>query len=458
MGISGRIARTFLTSEITLLLALVGFLLGVFAVVVTPREEEPQINVTFANVFVAYPGASAKEVEELVSVPAEQIISELEGLEDVYSVSYPGLSVLTAQFKVGEDRTQAIVRLYNAIYSKQDWLPANLGVMQPIIKPKGIDDVPIISLTLWSKNTELAGHELQRIAHAIEVELKRVPGTRDIYTIGGPDNVVHVLFDPAALATYKLALSDLRDALRLSNATQPIGHLINNDTEVTVQAGQFLSSADEVADLIVGVHDNKPVYLRDVATVRAGPDQASQYVWHAAGGEEVKAGSVTYPAVTIAIAKQPGQNAVTIADNIIERVEQLKGVFIPDDVNVSVTRNYGETADAKAKKLIQKLIFATVSVVLLVLFALGKREAVIVGVAVVITLAVTLFASWLWGFTLNRVSLFALIFSIGILVDDAIVVVETFTGIFSSGRRICWQRFREPWTRSVVRRSWRRLP
>ena len=424
LGISGRIARTFLTSEITLLIALVGFLLGVFAVAVTPREEEPQINVTFANVFVSYPGASAKEVEELVSVPAEQIISELEGLEDVYSVSYPGLSVLTAQFKVGEDRTQAIVRLYNAIYSKQDWLPANLGVMQPIIKPKGIDDVPIVSLTLWSKNKELAGHELQRIAHAIEAELKRVPGTRDIYTIGGPDNVVHVLFDTEALATYKLALSDLRQALQLSNSTQPIGNMINNDRQIAVQAGQFLSSPEEVADLIVGVHDNKPVYLRDVATVRAGPDQATRYVWHALGGEQAKTDTATYPAVTIAIAKQPGQNAASIAENIIERIDQLKGVFIPDDVNVTVTRNYGETADAKAKKLIQKLIFATISVVLLVLFALGKREAVIVGVAVVITLAVTLFASWLWGFTLNRVSLFALIFSIGILVDDAIVVVE----------------------------------
>ena len=435
MGISGRIARFFLDSEITPLLTLIGFLLGVFAVAVTPREEEPQINVTFANVFVAYPGASAKEVEELVSVPAEQIISELEGLKDVYSISYPGLSVLTAQFKVGEDRTQAIVRLYNAIYSKQDWLPANLGVMQPIIKPKGIDDVPIVSLTLWSKNKELVGHELQRIAHAMEVELKRVPGTRDIYTIGGPDNVVHVLFDPAALASYQLSLEDLTRALQLSNATQPLGHVIDQDTEITVQAGQFLVSAEQVADLIVGVHDNKPIYLRDVAQVRAGPDQAEQYVWHTAGAANASASRVNYPAVTIAIAKQPGQNAVSIADAIIERVEHLKGVIIPDDVMVTVTRNYGETADAKAKKLIQKLIFATASVVLLVLLTIGKREAVIVGVAVVVTLAITLFASWVWGFTLNRVSLFALIFSIGILVDDAIVVVENIHRHIQLGAR-----------------------
>jgi multidrug efflux pump subunit AcrB len=440
LGLSGKITRAFLTSEITPLIALVGFLLGVFAVMITPREEEPQINVTFANIFIAYPGASAREVEEIVSTPAEQIISELEGLDHVYSVSHPGLSVLTAQFKVGEDRTQAIVRLYNALYSKSDWLPSNLGVSQPIIKPKGIDDVPIVSLTLWSNNKELGAHELQRVAHAIEVELKRVPGTRDIYTIGGPDNVVHVLFDPSALASYKLSLSDLRNALQLSNATEPLGSMVDNNLETTVQAGQFLVSPDEVKDLIVGVHDGKPVYLRDVAKVTLGPDQPKQYVWFARGDQQhpEQAGSgsdKTYPAVTIAIAKQPGQNAVSIANNIIKRVDHLKGVFIPDDVNVTVTRNYGETANAKAQKLIQKLIFATVSVVLLVLFALGKREAAIVGIAIVITLAITLFASWVWGFTLNRVSLFALIFSIGILVDDAIVVVENIHRHLQLGAR-----------------------
>ena len=436
LSISGRIAKSFLTSEITPLLALVGFLLGVFAVIVTPREEEPQINVTFANIFIAYPGASAKEVEEIVSTPAEQIISELQGLEHVYSVSYPGLSVLTAQFKVGEDRTQAIVRLYNAVYSKQDWIPKNVGVSQPIIKPKGIDDVPIVSLTLWSENKELAAHELTRVAHAIEAELKRVPGTRDIYTIGGPENVVHVLFDPAALASYNLNLSDLRSALQLSNATEPLGNMLDQGLEISVQAGQFLVSEDEVKDLIIGIHEKKPVYLRDVATVRYGPDQAEKYVWHSIGNKESnQAEYKTYPAVTIAIAKQPGTNAVSIANNIIEHIEHLKGVFIPSDINVSVTRNYGETADAKAKKLIQKLIFATISVVLLVFFALGKQEAVIVGVAVVITLAITLFASWVWGFTLNRVSLFALIFSIGILVDDAIVVVENIHRHIQLGAR-----------------------
>ena len=427
LGISGSTARTFLTSEITPLLALVGFLLGVFAVLITPREEEPQINVTFANVFIAFPGASAKEVEELVTTPAEQILSELEGLKHVYSISRPGMSVLTVQFEVGEDRTQAIVRLYNALYSKQDWLPPGLGVAQPIIKPKGIDDVPIITLTLWTDDPERGGYDLNQVAHALESELKRVKGTRDIYTLGGPEQVVQVLFSASRLAAYDLAVDDLRYALQQSNATRPSGYMVNNNLEVPVQTGVYLSTVEEIQDLIVSVHEGKPVYLRDVAEVRRGPPQPEQYAWFGTGPGYASKGIPLrgeFPAVTLAIAKQPGTNAVEIANQVIERVAHLDGIFIPEGVHVTVTRNYGETANAKAQKLIGKLMFATAFVVLLVLLALGRREAVIVGLAVIITLAITLFASWAWGFTLNRVSLFALIFSIGILVDDAIVVVE----------------------------------
>ena len=436
LGLSGSIAKKFLLSEITPLLALIAFLLGLFAVMVTPREEEPQINVTFANVFIPFPGASAKEVEQLVSLPAEQIISEIEGLKHVYSVSKPGMSVLTVQFKVGEDRTQAIVRLYNALYSKQDWLPANFGTLPPIIKPKGIDDVPIVTLTLWTKDQARGAYDLRKVANTIETELKRVIGTRDVYTLGGPQQVVHVLLDPAALAAYKLSISDLRNALQASNATRPSGSMVKNNQEISVQTGTFLVTAEEVQNLVVGVNEDKPIFLRDVATVKKGPDQSEQYAWFGTG-PAAKTKNINdkgeFPAVTIAIAKQPGSNAVSIANQVIERVEQLKGVFIPEGIEVTVTRNYGETADAKAKQLIGKLGFATFFVVLLVFFALGKREAVIVGVAVVVTLAATLFASWAWGFTLNRVSLFALIFSIGILVDDAIVVVENIHRHMSMG-------------------------
>ncbi len=427
LGISGLIARAFQNSEITPLLALLGFCLGVFAVMNTPREEEPQINVTFANVFIAFPGASAKEVEELVSTPAEQVLSEIKGLKHVYSVSKPGMAILTVEFKVGEDRTQAIVRLYNAVYSKQDWLPKGLGVAQPIIKPKGIDDVPIVGLTLWTKDPTRGGYELKQVAHAIEAELKRVPGTRDIYTLGGPEDVVHVLFNAASLASYNLSIDDLRNALQLSNATRASGFMVRDNREIAVQTGLFLSTVKDVQNLVVGVHNGKPVYLRDVATVRRGPAQSKNYTWIGTGPAAAAKGIHVrgeFPAVTIAIAKQPGTNAVDIANQIIKRVDQLKGIFIPKGVNVTVTRNYGKTADAKSKKLIGKLIFATSFVVLLVLFTLGWREAFIVGMAVAITLSITLFASWAWGFTLNRVSLFALIFSIGILVDDAIVVVE----------------------------------
>ena len=424
LGISGIIAQKFLRSEMTPLLALVGILLGIFAVLVTPREEEPQIDVTFANVFIPYPGATAVEVENLVSTPAEQVLSEIKGVEHIYSVSRPGLSVLTVQFEVGEDRTQSIVNLYNQVYSNDDWLSPGLGVGRAIIKPKGIDDVPIVSLTLWTEDESRAGYELQQVAHTIEAELKRVPGTRDIYTIGGPEQVVRILLDPQRMAGYDIGFDDLRSALLAANATRDAGEMVSNNREIEIQAGRFLTSSSEVEALIVGLHNGVPVYLSDVADVSLGPDQTEQFVWFGTGAAFAQQVKGEFPAVTIAIAKQPGTNASSIADQVIARVDQLRGVFIPDGIEVTVTRNYGATATDKAMTLIKKLIFATSAVVLLVFFALGKREAFIVGVAVVVTLMFTLFASWAWGFTLNRVSLFALIFSIGILVDDAIVVVE----------------------------------
>jgi multidrug efflux pump subunit AcrB len=427
LGISGGIAKKFLTTEITPLLAMVGLLLGMFAVMVTPREEDPQINVTFANVFVPFPGASAEQVESLVSTPAEQVLSEIEGLEHIYSTAMPGMAVLTVQYKVGEDRTAALVRLYNKIASNQDWLPQNLGVGTPLIKPKGIDDVPIVALTLWTEDDKRGAYELNQVAHAIESELKRVPGSRDIYTIGGPQQVVHVLLDAEKLAGHGISLTELRNALQASNSARDTVSLVNNNEEIQVQAGTFLMDADEVGNLMVGVFDGKPVFLSDVAEVQRGPDSPSAYVSFGTGAAAVHKGlqsGIHTPAVTIAVAKQPGTNAVDIANNVIDRFEKLRGTFVPEGVNVTVTRNYGETAQAKSEKLIHKLIIETIAVAILIWLALGWREALIVGAAVVITLAVTLFASWAYGFTLNRVSLFALIFSIGILVDDAIVVVE----------------------------------
>ncbi|MDH5485533.1 MAG: efflux RND transporter permease subunit, partial [Gammaproteobacteria bacterium] len=425
LGLSGSIAARFLETEITLLLALLGLFLGVFAIIMTPREEEPQINVTFANIFIAYPGASAKEVESLVSVPAEQVLAEISGIKHVYSVSSPGLSVLTVEYEVGEDRTQSILRLYNKIYSNQDWLPRDIGIAPPIIKPKGIDDVPIVSLTLWTKDPQRSGLDLLQLAHSVEVELKRVPGTRDIFTVGGPAQLVQVRLDPQKLALYGLSLDQLQQSLSLANVSVDAGSLVNNGENIAVTAGSFLSSVDDVNQLIIAVQDQRPVYLKDVAEVVLGAEYPRHYVFHGEGlAQSQNTQPMHYPAVTLAIAKKPGTNAVDIADAVIERMAQLEGIFLPDDVELTVTRNYGKTADDKAKTLMTKLVFATAVVVLLVLVTLGRREAFIVGTAVVITLAITLFASWAWGFTLNRVSLFALIFSIGILVDDAIVVVE----------------------------------
>ena len=427
LGISGRIARAFLTTEITPLLAATGLLMGLFAVLVTPREEEPQINVTFANVFIPYPGASAKEVEALVTTPAEQIVSEIEGVKHVYSASTPGMAALTVRFEVGEPRTDAIVRLYNAFYSNQDWLPPNVGVGAPLIKPKGIDDVPVVAGTLWSEDPQISAADLLRIAHTVETELQRVPGTRDIDTLGGPDRVVHVVFDPLLLAGYGLALDDLRRALSQANASADAGVRVDDNREVLVQAGTFLMTPEEIADLVVGVRNGAPVFLRDVADVSFGTDRPEVYVSFgagpAAGAKDLGAGG-RYPAVTIAVSKKPGENAVDIARAVIDRFDQMRGIHFPDGVHATITRNYGATAQEKAQTLIKKLVFATISVILLVLITLGWREAIVVGAAVVVTLAITLFASWGWGFTLNRVSLFALIFSIGILVDDAIVVVE----------------------------------
>jgi multidrug efflux pump subunit AcrB len=426
LGIAGRIARASLGSRLTPLLAIFGLLLGVFAVLVTPQEEEPQINVTMANVFIPFPAASTADAHNLVTVPAEQVLSQISGIDHVFSVTRPGLAILTVQFKVGEDRIAALVRLHDTLMANRDWIPAHLGVGDPIVKPKGIDDVPIVTLTLHGTRADATGAQLQKVAHALEIELKRVPGTREVQTLGGPDDVVRVTLDPERLAAHHITVTEIERALRATNASAPSGQLLGGNRTVEVRTGEFFSSEHDVAQLIVGVHDRLPVYLADVASITAGADVPVRFAWHGAVARDAS-GATTYteyPAVTMAVSKKPGENASSVADALLERVGQLKGTVVPDDTSVVVTRNYGATARDKAHKLIQKLVFATLSVVALVWLTLGRREAIVVGAAVVLTLATTLFASWAWGYTLNRVSLFALIFSIGILVDDAIVVVE----------------------------------
>ena len=420
LGVSGRIARFFQSAQITPLLALVALLLGFFAVAVTPREEEPQINVTMANVLIPFPGAAVRDVEQMVAGPAEQVLSQMAGIEHVMSVSRPGLAILTVQFKVGVPRTEALVRLYDAVNANADWLPRGLGVAAPLVKPKGIDDVPIVTLTLFAKDAQAGAFDLERVAHSIEADLKRVPGTREVATLGGPGRAIRVEIEPARLAAAGVTVADLRQALQSANLAAPVGQLLAGDRAVDVEAGPFLRDAQELAQIVVGARGGRPVLLGEVARVLDGPPPAQRYVWHGTAGK----GAAEFPAVTLTITKKPGENAIRVADAVMQRLAELRNTIIPAGVEVAETRNYGASANDKAMKLIQKLMFATASVVGLVFIALGRREAAIVGSAVVLTLTVTLFASWAWGFTLNRVSLFALIFSIGILVDDAIVVVE----------------------------------
>ncbi len=422
LGLAGRIAEFFQSASITPLLAVFGLLLGLFALIVTPREEEPQINVTMANVLIPFPGAAAQDVEQMVSVPAEQVLAQISGVEHVMSVSQAGLSVITVQFKVGVPRIEALVRLHDTVAANSDWLPQGLGVLPPVIKPKGIDDVPVMALTVHA-GPKMERLELERLAHRIESDLKRVPGTREVTTLGGPRRVIRVEIDPARLASRGFTVAELHAVLNSANAGAPIGNLLAGDQALAVETGPFLKTGQDVAEIVLGIRAGVPVTIQDVARVVDGPAQTRRLVWHQERSD-AKAPATPEPAVTIAITKKPGENAVEVTRAVESRLKELQKSILPADLRITVSRDYGETARQKAAQLIQKLLFATASVIALVYLALGRREALIVGGAVILTLAVTLFASWAYGFTINRVSLFALIFSIGILVDDAIVVVE----------------------------------
>ncbi|WP_345858258.1 efflux RND transporter permease subunit [Shewanella algae] len=439
-GISGRIAASFQLSAITPLLALLGLLLGMFAILVTPKEEEPQIDVTFADVFIPFPGATPTEVEQLVTLPAEEVISQIKGIDTLYSFSQPDGAMIIVIFEVGVPRNEAIVKLYNQIYSNLDKLPRAAGVGDPLIKPMGIDDVPIVSLTLWSEDPSVSAQQLTHVAHGLETELKRIPGTRDVESMGSHELVLNVRINPAQMSFYSVSFDAINRALGANNTVSMPVSLVQDNQEIKVQTGQFLRSLEDVQQLVVAVHNDSqgkaaPVFLSDIADISLKADVPLYGAWHQNGHNAEAEAKGVFPAVTLAIGKQPGENAVDVADAILAKVEKSRNRLIPDNVNVTVSRNYGVTAADKSNTLIFKLIFATAAVVILVVFTMGMREALVVGVAIVITLAITLFASWAWGFTLNRVSLFALIFSIGILVDDAIVVVENIHRHMAMGKR-----------------------
>ena len=344
LGLSGRIARAFVANPLTPILALSALLLGLLAVLITPREEEPQIDVTMANVMVPFAGASARDVEQLVSSPLEQKLSQIEGVKHVYSTSRPGLAVITVEYDVGVQRQPAIVRVYNEVFSNQDWMPAGVGVGQPLIKPKGIDDVPVMSLTLWTDDPARGAADLADVAHSLEAELKRIPGTRDIYTLGAPKRAVLVTLDPARLAAYSLTIADLQHALQAANVALVPGERVGPEGALPVTAGRFLADRDDVAQLVIGLAAGKPLRIADVAEVSAGGDLPTEYVWHGAPAGRPGPAAGRAPAVTMAIAKKPGSNAADITQAVIRRVDQLRGQLIPAGVEVSVTRDYGQTA------------------------------------------------------------------------------------------------------------------
>lgn len=427
IGISGRIAKAFLNSKLTPILVIVSLLLGMFAVLITPREEEPQIVVPMIDVMVSYPGATAKEVEERVTRPMEKFLWEIKGVEYIYSTVKPGSNLTIVRFKVGENAEESVVNLYSKLMSNFDKIPP--GVSQPLVKPKSIDDVPVLALTLWSNKDHYTGYELRRVAMEVSNELKKNESVSEISVIGGQRRQVHVTLDPARLSAFAMSPLQIAGALEKANVALPSGTFSSGNREFTVRTGDFLGNTRDVEQVVVGVAQGKPVYLRDVAVVRDGPEEPADYTFIGFGPAATLkgiplAGSGQREAVTIAVSKKKGANATTVAEDSLKKIEALKRNLLPSDVEVTVTRNYGETAKEKSDELLKHMLIATVSVVILIAVVLGWRESVVVGVAVPVTLALTLLISYLYGYTLNRVTLFALIFSIGILVDDAIVVIE----------------------------------
>ncbi len=438
----------FITSKLSILFLIASLLAGGLALLVTPREEEPQIVVPFADVFVNFPGASAEETEQLVATPLETKLWEIDGVEYVYSMSRPGQAVVTVRFFVGEDRERSLVKVWNKVMSNQDAVPS--GVTSWIVKPIEIDDVPIVLFTLSSPSPQVGGPELRRIADEVVDKLARVPNTGKSSVVGGERRRVTVYADPARLAARGVSLLEVVRALGAANVNVQAGSFERGGREIAFEAGPFFGSVDEVAATLVASANGRPIYLRDVARVVDGPEEVESYtrigfgpaaaqargLCHHPDGDQPSGGTglrlvcsspITgeeRPAVTIAVAKRKGTNAVRVAEEVIAAVSTLRGNVIPDDVDVHITRDYGETANHKVNELVKHLLIAIATIVVLLAIALGPKEAFIVAIAVPMTLAITLLLDLMFGYTINRVTLFALILSLGLLVDDPIVDVE----------------------------------
>ena len=413
LGLAGKIARAWIDSKLTPLVAVASVLLGLFAVWKLPREEEPQIVVPMVDVFVQMPGVSAHEVEERITKPMEKLLWEIPGVEYIYSTSTPGTSLAIVRFLVGQDEERALVRLNQKLSANLDLIPP--GASMPLVKPRSIDDVPILALTLYSKR--YGDYELRRIAAQMHDAIKQTPDVSAVSLLGGQRREIRITLDSARLAGYRLTPLQVAIAVGASNRKASAGEYSSANREILLESGEFLRTADDVRRVVVAAVNGNPVFVRDVASVLDGGEEPTQYVryWDRTG---------SYPAVTLAISKRKGTNAITVANEVMKRVTPLEGTVIPGDVQVKITRNYGTTAEEKSNELLEHMLIAVISVSVLIALTLGLRESLIVFIAIPVTLALTLTVFYLYGYTLNRITLFALIFSIGILVDDAIVVVE----------------------------------
>ena len=421
-GYAGGLARLFINSKLTPLLMVAFLAIGIYSSYLTPREEEPQIDVPIADIFLRYPGASPKEVESRISQPLEKIVSNIPGVEYVYSTSMPGQAMLIVQFYVGEDIERSLVKMYNEIVKHMDQMPQ--GISFPLIKTRSIDDVPVLGLTFWSKNYD--DYQLKRIAQEVNNEIEQINDVSDTKIIGGRSRQIRVVLDNEQMSGYHVDALNIAQKIQLANAQMHVGAFNKNDKEYLVEAGDFLKTSDDVANLVVGVHNGSPVYLKQVAQIIDGPEEPVQYVNFGYGKNSVQRKDFhgEYPAVTISVAKRRGADAMKVSEEILSKIDILKKELIPADVQVDVTRNYGETASHKVSELLMHLFGAIVSVTIVVMLAMGWRGGLVVFLSVPITFALTMFSYYFLDYTLNRITLFALVFVTGIVVDDSIIIAE----------------------------------
>jgi multidrug efflux pump subunit AcrB len=431
-GISGKIANFFINSKLTILLMVALMIIGTYSSFLIPREEEPQINVPMADVMVGYPGASPSEVESRVIKPLEKIIGNIKGVEHIHSMAMNGYSMMVVQFYVGQNSEDSYVKLYDELMKHRTMFPE--GVMQPIVKTRAIDDVPMLGLTLWSEHYD--DFQLRQIAEEVTSEVEKVKDVAITKEIGGRTRELKVVLDKDKMAENGVDALSIMQMIQANNGSSQSGSFVQNDTEYLVTTGKFLATSEDVENLVVGVNNNMPVYLKQVASIQDGPQTPKNYVLFGYGkaNEKFAKNNSEYPAVTISIAKVKGTDAMQISEKILDKIESLKKSIIPNDVHVEISRNYGETASHKVGELLLHLGVAILAVTILVMLAMGWRGGLVVFFSVPLTFALTLFSYYLLGYTLNRITLFALVFVVGIVVDDSIIIAENMHRHFKMKR------------------------